>query len=350
MPSTVLILGARGRFGLAAARAFANAGWRVLGQVRPGAVPPADPGIEWLATDLSDTAALTAAAREVAVVLHAINPPYTRWEQQALPALEQAMTLASRLKALLMLPGNVYNFGSGMPERLREDTAQRADTRKGKIRIAMEQRLFEASRDGSLRSIVIRSGDFFGQGKGSWFDLALAKDLHRGKLTYPGLWDVRTAWAYLPDLAAAFEQVARRVVTDPARLQALEVFHFKGYSLSGTDWIDAMTPLARSQGWLPQQSLLKRGSMPWWLFKSMAWAVPLFRELAEMHYLWHTPHALDNGKLLALIGAEPHTPLPVAAQTALLDLGLLTALVQGGAGLAKFTGVPNDHGGQHATS
>ena len=28
---TVLILGARGRFGLTAARAFAEAGWRVLG-------------------------------------------------------------------------------------------------------------------------------------------------------------------------------------------------------------------------------------------------------------------------------------------------------------------------------
>ena len=41
MPTnTVLILGARGRFGLAAARAFAAAGWRVLGQVRPANVAP----------------------------------------------------------------------------------------------------------------------------------------------------------------------------------------------------------------------------------------------------------------------------------------------------------------------
>ena len=34
-PRTVLILGARGRLGLAAARAFAQAGWQVLAQVRP---------------------------------------------------------------------------------------------------------------------------------------------------------------------------------------------------------------------------------------------------------------------------------------------------------------------------
>jgi len=35
MQTTVLILGARGRFGMAAARAFADAGWRVLGQTHP---------------------------------------------------------------------------------------------------------------------------------------------------------------------------------------------------------------------------------------------------------------------------------------------------------------------------
>lgn len=48
-PSTVLVLGARGRFGLAATRAFAAAGWRVFAQIRPGASGPANPGVTWLA-------------------------------------------------------------------------------------------------------------------------------------------------------------------------------------------------------------------------------------------------------------------------------------------------------------
>ena len=85
----------------------------------------------------------------------------------------------------------------------------------------------------------------------------------------------------------------------------------------------ALEPLAREQRWLPSQATLKRGAMPWWLFKALGWAVPMFRELAEMQYLWHTPHALANDKLVALIGAEPHTPLAQAARGALADLGLL---------------------------
>ena len=323
MKSTILILGARGRFGLAAARAFANAGWRVLGQLRPGAPAPADAGIEWLAMDLRAGAALAQAARGSDVVLHAVNPPYPKWEQQAMPALEQAIALAVELRARLMLPGNVYNFGSGMPAVLREDTPQHADTRKGRIRVAMEQRLLQASRDEHLNSIVVRAGDFFGNGRGSWFDLALAKGLAHGKLTYPGAGEVATAWAYLPDLAIAFERVASRALVDPAGFEPFEVLHFKGYSLRASDWMAALAPLARGQGGRTGPAALQRAAMPWWLIRSLAWAVPMFRELAEMQYLWQTPHALANDKLTALIGAEPHTPLALAARAALVDLGLL---------------------------
>ena len=323
MQAAVLILGARGRFGLAAARAFRDAGWRVLGQLRPGAAAPTETGIEWLGTDLRDTEALARAARGAAVVVHAINPPYPRWGREALPAMEHSITLATALNALLMLPGNVYNFGAGMPPVLREDTLQQAQTGKGRIRIAMEQRMCEAGKDSQLRSVVIRAGDFFGSGKGSWFDLAVTKNLHKGTLSYPGAWQVPTAWAYLPDLARTFERVARCTLIDPDRFSSYETFHFKGYSLSGADWIAALEPMAREQGWLASRATLKRGAMPWWLFKALGWAVPMFGELAEMQYLWHTPHALANDKLVALIGAEPHTPLAQAARGALADLGLL---------------------------
>ena len=68
--STVLILGARGRLGLAAAQAFAQAGWQVLAQVRPGATGPAVPGVQWLAIAAEDTPALAAHAQGAQVLLH----------------------------------------------------------------------------------------------------------------------------------------------------------------------------------------------------------------------------------------------------------------------------------------
>lgn len=317
MQASVLILGARGRFGLAAAQAFADAGWRVLGQTRPNANVPADPRIEWLGTDLHDARALAAAAQGAAVVVHALNPAYTHkaWRAQVAPMLEAAIDVTRSLDATLMVPGNVYNFGASMPRVLREDTPQMAQTVKGRIRIAMETRLQHCG----VRSVVIRAGDFFGSGRGSWFDLAIARDLQKGMVTYPGQREVATAWAYLPDLARTFVAVAQR----RAQLQSFEVLHFAGCSLAAQQWLHALEPIARTQRWIESGARLKLRRMPWAVLRLGAWFNPMWAALVEMRYLWDTPHTLANDKLTALIGAEPHTPLVLAVQNALADLGLM---------------------------
>jgi hypothetical protein len=70
---------------------------------------------------------------------------------------------------------------------------------------------------------------------------------------------------------------------------------------------------------------VKRAALPWPLIRLGAFFMPTWAALREMRYLWQTPHALANDALTALIGAEPHTPLPQAAHAALVDLGLLEA-------------------------
>jgi nucleoside-diphosphate-sugar epimerase len=323
MQATVLILGARGRFGLATARAFADAGWRVLAQTRPGAEVPAeargDARMHWLGLDLNDTAALTQAATSASVVVHALNPAYTNkaWREQVLPMLDAAIEVARALGATVMLPGNIYNFGTGMPATLREDTPQRATTVKGHIRIAMEAQL---QRSG-VRGIVIRAGDFFGSGKGTWFDQAIVKDIQKGVFTYPGTRTVATAWAYLPDLARTFVAVAAKRET----LSPFEVFHFAGSSVTGQRWLDVLTPLARKAGWVRPGADMQFKRLPSPIIRMGALLVPTWAALMEMRYLWDTPHALDNRKLIALIGTEPYTPFAQAAHTALIDLGPLTS-------------------------
>ena len=314
---TVLILGARGRFGLCAARAFADAGWRVLGQMRAGAKTPKEAAIEWLGIDLNDTTALVQAARGATVVVHALNPAYTNkaWQSQVLPMTDAAIAITRALGATLMVPGNVYNFGATMPPVLREDTPQLARTVKGQLRIQMEQRL----RQSDVRSVVIRAGDFFGGGKGTWFDTAMVKEIRKGVFTYPGAPDVSRAWAYLPDLARTFVAVAQQ----RAKLPAFEVLHFAGHRITGQRWLDVLTPLAQSQGWVKPGTALKMAKLPWPIIRIGALFLPTWRALLEMYYLWQTPHALANDKLTALIGAEPFTPLSQAAQAAMVDLGLI---------------------------
>ena len=321
MQSTVIILGSRGRFGLACARAFADAGWRVLAQTRPGGQVPDearnDVRIEWIHADLFDTTALAQRADGAAVVVHALNPAYTNdaWRKQVLRMTDASLALCRALGATLMVPGNIYNFGIDMPQTLREDTPQLAQTVKGQIRIAMEQKI---QRSG-VRAVVIRAGNFFGSGKGTWFDQAIVKDLAKGKFTYPGQRDIGTAWAYLPDLARTFAAVAAK----RQQIETFEVFHFAGHTISGQQWLDALAPVARQQGWVSASGHLKFAGMPWPIIRLGAIFVPTWASLLEMQYLWVSPHALDNGKLLHLIGAEPHTALPTAAHQALVDLAMI---------------------------
>lgn len=318
--NTVLILGARGRFGLAAARAFAQAGWRVLGQTRPGAVLPTEQSsIEWLAIDLYDSQTLAQAAQGASVVVHALNPAYTNkaWQTQVLPMTDAAIAITRALGATLMVPGNVYNFGASMPAVLRENTPQSARTVKGQIRIAMEQRLQHSG----VPCTVIRAGDFFGSGSGTWFDTVLVKDLRKGVFTYPGAPEIPRAWAYLPDLARTFVAVAAQ----RAQLPRFEVLHFAGHRITGQRWLDVLTPIAQAQAWGKSGAALKLARLPWPIIHIGALFVASWAALLEMRYLWFTPHTLAHDKLTALIGPEPHTPLAQATHAALVDLGFVAA-------------------------
>lgn len=324
---TVLVLGGRGRFGLAAVQAFARDGWRVLAQMRPGAQAPAVAGVQWLAQPVHEVDALVARVRQAGgatVVVHALNPKqYTRpaWERENGPLLQAGMAVAQALGATLMLPGNVYNFGQGMPGVLLEGAPYRPTMAMGRIRSEMETRLEAATQRGGLRAVVVRAGNFYGQGQGTWLDKAMLTRIQRGQLVFPGAMDVATPWAYLPDLAQTFVAVARERHAMPA----FEELHFSGHTLTGHDWVGALQPLARQQGWLREHEALRVAGLPWWPIRALGTVMPTLGALAALRYLWNQPHRLDNRRLRALIGEEPHTPWPLALQRTLQGLDLLPA-------------------------
>lgn len=318
---TVCVLGAGGRLGSAVVDAFAQAGWQVLAQLRPGrAVGRGErEGVRWLEADPADLPTLRAASAGARVVVHAMNPPrYTAaaWSSEAPVLLEAGIALARALDAHLLFPGNVYPYGHGMPALLREDTPLRPDTPLGRVRADLEARLDQVAREG-LAVSLIRAGDFFGAGRGSWFDRVLVKDLPRGRIVLPGGTGVATPWAYLPDLAQAFERLA---AAGPGRGGGLERLHFEGQVLSGQAWVEALTAVARSRGWLGAEAPPRVGTLPWPLLRALGLAVPSLRAMGTMRYLWTTPHRLDGSGLRARIGAEPRTPLPRAVERTLADL------------------------------
>jgi nucleoside-diphosphate-sugar epimerase len=310
MSARVLVLGAAGRLGHAAAEAFRDAGWGVASLVRPGNASRAPADTEIVEIHALDHAAVAKAAQSADVILHALNPPYTDWSRLALPLAHSALTAAETTGATLFFPANLYNYGSPLPPVIDETTPMRPSSRKGQLRVAIEDRISEAAERG-MRVIILRAGDFYGSGRGSWFDLVVAKEASHGRVTYPGPLDVLHEWAYLPDFTSAL----LRLATIRETLPALASFGFPGHALIGRE---LTTAIGRAMHGKPE---VKR--MTWWLIHALRPIVPLCRELSEIAYLWNEPHRIDGSKLEAAIGEIPRTPLDLAVARALQDLDAL---------------------------
>ena len=304
MPN-VLVLGSQGRFGLAVTEAFSAAGWQVKAQSRRNAVWPS--GVEDIRCDAMEASGLVEAARGMDVVVNALNPPYTEWESHAKPLAANALAAAETAGALLMFPGNVYNFGRLLPPRLDAETPNQPDTRKGRIRIEIENEM-KAAAFRKVNSIVVRAGDFFGgKGRGAWFDLIVGS-IAKGKVIYPGPPDTLHAWAYLPDLAETFVRLAEI----RHRLEGFRQFHFAGHAVTGRQ-------LHRALEYVTGRSLRLQG-MPWGLIGIASPLWPMAKAVSEMRYLWQRPHALEDD-LAPLLRSLPETPLELALSSALRDIG-----------------------------
>lgn len=318
---SVLVLGATGGIGGEVTRQLRDAGWHVREMRRAAQNPDSgDNGIEWIQGDAMNRDDVARAAQGCAVIVHAVNPPgYRRWAELVLPMLDNTIAAASRERATIVLPGTIYNFGPDAFPMLSEDSPQHPVTRKGAIRAEMEAGLKRASDEGA-RVLIVRAGDFFGPKAGNnWFSQGLVKQGQPvGKISYPGARGVGHDWAYLPDVARTMvELLARRAALEP-----FACFHMRGHrDHDGTQFAAAIQRVVeRRTGRKPGV-----GAFPWWLLALASPFNTTLRELREMRYLWRTPIRMDNARLVATLGHEPHTPLDEAIEATLAGLGCIDA-------------------------
>jgi nucleoside-diphosphate-sugar epimerase len=316
---TALVIGATGTFGLHALEALAKHGWtiRALARDPAGAAPKLGPRspIQWVKGDAMNAASVIAAAQGARLIVHAANPPgYRNWKGTILPMTASVIAAAKASGARLVIPGNVYPFAPDSGPSIVEGAPQAPVTRKGRIRAAQEHALREAAAEG-IKVLILRSGDFFGPAAPNsalaWLTTR-SKDRVTGVFS-PGPASVGHAYAYMPDLA----ETLARLMDAEDRLADFEVFHFRGHYLARNSELGEAIRRVTGRPDLPVRPF------PWVVVLAASPFVEMFRELLEMRYLWKRPIGLANAKLVAFLGAEPHTRLDAALRTTLTDMGCL---------------------------
>ena len=310
-----LVLGATGGIGNETARALARHGWRIRALSRNSRPENSSPAWEWAKGDSMDQASIVSAAQGADAIVHAVNPPgYKNWATLVLPMIDNTIAAAKASGARILLPGTIYNYGADAFPVLKEGSPQRAETKKGKIRIALEAKMEAVTQEG-VRSLILRLGDFFGpKTGGSWFSQGMVKPNEPVKsIMNPGSRGIGHSWAYLPDAGEAFAQLMDR----EDELAAFERFHFRGHwDADGTELITAIRKAVKN-GSIPVRSA------PWWLFRLLSPFHETMRELYATRPLWQSPIQLDNAKLVGFLGQEPHTSLEAAVEASLRGMGCL---------------------------
>ncbi|MEO0637448.1 MAG: epimerase [Pseudomonadota bacterium] len=274
MQKTVLILGGSGRVGRATARLFGEAGWKVRLYDR-------------------HNQSMVEAAQGCQVIVNGMNPQnYHDWANQVPGITAQVIEAAQSAGATVIIPGNVYHFGSAGGV-WSERTASNPVSRKGQIRLDMER----AYRKSGVQTIVLRAGNFIDPIELQCvMGLIYLRAIKKGQITLPGPALVRQAMCLVEDWARAALALAEK----RSELAQFEDVPLPGQTMTGQDLRQTLEGITgRSYRFV---------SFPWWLFRLTGPFWELAREMNEMRYLFETDHALCGQRLSELLPDFRATP------------------------------------------
>ncbi|GAA0437616.1 NAD-dependent epimerase/dehydratase family protein [Streptomyces luteireticuli] len=280
-----------GPAGAATARLLAERGKAVRVITRsPGS---AEPGIERVALDATDTRRLTEAVRGARAIHQCAAPPYHRWADDWPPLAASVNAAAEASGAVLVMLGNLYGYG---PVRgpMTESLPLAATGPKGRLRAGLWEQARSLHEQGRIRAVEVRASDFFGPGvtDGGHLAARVVPQLLRGRpvlaLGDPG---VPHSWTYLDDVA--------RTLADAAEEERAwgRAWHVPtAPPLSVREMTDG---LAEAAGVAP----VRVRRLPPAASRVLGLFSPLIRELREIQYQFDRPFVVDSAAYTAAFGS-----------------------------------------------
>ena len=294
------LFGAAGAIGNSIASALAAAGqsYRVVGRdaARLQRDFGADPLAEIVTWNPDVPASVQAAAAGVDTLVYLVGVNY--WQFELHPELMRKTldgALAAGVKNIILI-GTVYPYGRVQASAVREDQPRRPHTFKGRMRLAQENILLAAHRDGRINAAVLRLPDFYGPGvEASLLHGAAVAAIHGGAANMVGPIDRPHEFVFVPDVGP----VVVKLAAAPGAWG--KVWHLAGAGV--TTQRALVAEMERQAGVTLKLRVANKT-----LLRLLGLFSPMMREMVEMNYLMTEPVIMDDGALRKLIGPVKKTP------------------------------------------
>jgi nucleoside-diphosphate-sugar epimerase len=298
-----VVLGAGGGTGRAVVDELVRLGRRVRAVTRSAERRSLPASVEVVAADLFDPAQAKRAIDGAAVVYHAAQPPYDKWDGSFEKLNDSVARATGAAAARLVFADNLYMYGPG-GSPMTETTAQRATDRKGVLRAALAADLLARHERGEVDVAIGRSSDYFGpHGRNTGLGDRLFGAAVAGKsASWGGALDQPHSTSYLPDLARALVILGERDES-AGRAWHLPVMD----PLTGSEFgVRLFAALGRPGRLSPTTNMLL---LVGGLF------MPIAREARIVHYQWQAPFVSDSSAFETAFGPFERTPLDEAIAT-----------------------------------
>ncbi|MEK5039761.1 SDR family NAD(P)-dependent oxidoreductase [Sporosarcina sp. FSL K6-3457] len=290
-----LVLGASGGMGYALVKELVSRGVEVVAFARREdklkMLFGQQQNVKIYAGDALVEGEVSRAAQGVDVIFHAINFPYQVWNTTHLLCTDIVIRVAEKQQAKIALVDNIYAYGAQHNEKVMEDTMKEPHTKKGKIRLAMENKL-KASH---VPSLIVHFPDFYGPFAESTMLYETLKNVVQHKsANFVGSTHVAREFVYTFDGAKAMVELALRENTYNQNWNIPAVYPITGEELikiirEETGYQKSIRPVSKT------------------MIRFIGMFQPFMREVVEMMYLTETPVILSGQKYEAEIGAVPAT-------------------------------------------
>jgi len=291
-----LVIGASGGMGYAIAKELVSRGIETVAFARGSGKLGELFGEEELVTiqsgDAGNAQQLIEAAQGCDVIFHALNIPYSQWREKLLPIVNNILKAAEMTGAKLAVVDNIYAYGKSSAKLLTEETEKRPHTKKGKIRLEMEQLIFNSE----VPAFIAHFPDFYGpNATNTYMHYTLDQIVSKNKAGYVGP-----------------KTIAREflLTTDGAKAMVTLALHPKAY---GQNWnIPANRTITGNElellikKELGEKKSLYSISKPMFAFFSL-FAGKDMREGLEMQYIANEETILSGSKYENEIGPLPRT-------------------------------------------